>query len=101
VGVRDGAPGNRQHPQEGQEWFVLVPAASPSSSSPSFALVEEGDEVIYPNPGFPLYESMSTVSRRENRADFPVCGGEEDSGSIVGHSKNLSNTSRNKAGSFL
>src|SRR5205814_6332858 len=22
------------------------------------ALVEEGDEVIYPNPGFPIYESM-------------------------------------------
>ena len=22
------------------------------------ALVEEGDEVIYPNPGFPIYESL-------------------------------------------
>ena len=23
------------------------------------ALIEEGDEVIYPNPGFPIYESMA------------------------------------------
>ena len=23
------------------------------------ALIDEGDEVIYPNPGFPIYESMA------------------------------------------
>ena len=23
------------------------------------ALIDEGDEVIYPNPGFPIYESMT------------------------------------------
>ena len=26
------------------------------------ALAEEGDEVIYPNPGFPIYESMINFS---------------------------------------
>ena len=26
------------------------------------ALIEEGDEVIYPNPGFPIYESMINYS---------------------------------------
>jgi len=25
---------------------------------PILALIEAGDEVIYPNPGFPIYESM-------------------------------------------
>src|SRR5260370_42118127 len=25
---------------------------------PMMALLEEGDEAIYPNPGFPIYESM-------------------------------------------
>src|SRR6201993_841292 len=29
-----------------------------SSPSSMLALVEEGDEVIYPKPGFPIYESM-------------------------------------------
>ena len=32
--------------------------ASRSFFSAILALVEEGDEVIYPNPGFPIYESM-------------------------------------------
>ena len=34
------------------------PAASPIIFFPMLALLEPGDEVIYPNPGFPIYESM-------------------------------------------
>ena len=36
----------------------IVPGAKPIIFFPMLALVEEGDEVIYPNPGFPIYESM-------------------------------------------
>lgn len=37
---------------------VVVPGAKPTIFFTFMALVEEGDEVIYPNPGFPIYESM-------------------------------------------
>ncbi len=37
---------------------VVTPGAKPVMSFAIMALVEEGDEVIYPNPGFPIYESM-------------------------------------------
>ncbi|PYP86806.1 MAG: aspartate aminotransferase [Candidatus Angelobacter sp. Gp1-AA117] len=37
---------------------VIVPGAKPTIFFTFMALVEEGDEVIYPNPGFPIYESM-------------------------------------------
>ena len=40
------------------EEVVVVPGAKPVMSYVINALVEEGDEVIYPNPGFPIYESM-------------------------------------------
>ena len=36
----------------------LRPGASPSCFFTILALAEEGDEVIYPDPGFPIYESM-------------------------------------------
>jgi aspartate/methionine/tyrosine aminotransferase len=35
-----------------------VPGGKPIIFFPMMALLEEGDEVIYPNPGFPIYESM-------------------------------------------
>jgi aspartate aminotransferase len=38
---------------------VVVPGGKPTIFFTFLALVEEGDEVIYPNPGFPIYESMS------------------------------------------
>lgn len=37
---------------------VVVPGGKPIIFFTIMALVEEGDEVIYPNPGFPIYESM-------------------------------------------
>lgn len=37
---------------------VVVPGGKPVIFFTILALVEEGDEVIYPNPGFPIYESM-------------------------------------------
>ncbi len=37
---------------------VVVPGAKPIIFFTILACVEEGDEVIYPNPGFPIYESM-------------------------------------------
>jgi aspartate/methionine/tyrosine aminotransferase len=37
---------------------VVTPGAKPIIFFSILALVEEGDEVIYPNPGFPIYESM-------------------------------------------
>lgn len=40
------------------EQVVVTPGGKPVMSFAIMALVEEGDEVIYPNPGFPIYESM-------------------------------------------
>jgi aspartate/methionine/tyrosine aminotransferase len=38
--------------------IVVVPGAKPIMFFTILACVEESDEVIYPNPGFPIYESM-------------------------------------------
>jgi aspartate/methionine/tyrosine aminotransferase len=40
------------------EEVVVVPGGKPIIFFTILALVEEGDEVVYPNPGFPIYESM-------------------------------------------
>ncbi|HEX8981364.1 MAG TPA: pyridoxal phosphate-dependent aminotransferase [Ktedonobacterales bacterium] len=37
---------------------VVTPGGKPIMFFTLLALVEKGDEVIYPNPGFPIYESM-------------------------------------------
>jgi aspartate/methionine/tyrosine aminotransferase len=44
--------------QSGPEHVCVVPGGKPILFFPMMALLEEGDEVIYPNPGFPIYESM-------------------------------------------
>jgi aspartate/methionine/tyrosine aminotransferase len=38
---------------------IVTPGAKPIMFFAMLALVDDGDEVIYPNPGFPIYESMS------------------------------------------
>jgi aspartate aminotransferase len=40
------------------EGVVVVPGGKPIIFFTMLALIDEGDEVIYPNPGFPIYESM-------------------------------------------
>ena len=45
----------------GPEHVCVVPGGKPIIFFPMLALLEEGDEVIYPNPGFPIYESMIGV----------------------------------------
>ena len=42
------------HPDE----VVITPGAKPIIFFTLLALVNEGDEVIYPEPGFPIYESL-------------------------------------------
>ncbi|MBM3944230.1 MAG: pyridoxal phosphate-dependent aminotransferase [SAR202 cluster bacterium] len=37
---------------------VVTPGGKPIMFFSILAVVDEGDEVIYPNPGFPIYESM-------------------------------------------
>ncbi|MBN1350863.1 pyridoxal phosphate-dependent aminotransferase [candidate division KSB1 bacterium] len=40
------------------EHVVVTPGAKPIMFFSILALINEGDEVIYPNPGFPIYESV-------------------------------------------
>src|SRR5262245_26375782 len=37
---------------------VVTPGGKPVMFFAMLALVDDGDEVLYPNPGFPIYESM-------------------------------------------
>ncbi|MCC7138424.1 MAG: pyridoxal phosphate-dependent aminotransferase [Planctomycetes bacterium] len=51
IAARLGQP---VHPDE----VVVTPGAKPIMFYMFLAFVEAGDEVVYPNPGFPIYESM-------------------------------------------
>src|SRR5579871_4776380 len=44
--------------QVGPQHVSIVPGGKPIIFFSMLALLEAGDEVIYPNPGFPIYESM-------------------------------------------
>jgi aspartate/methionine/tyrosine aminotransferase len=44
------------------ENVVVTPGAKPIMFFTILALISKGDEVIYPNPGFPIYESMINVA---------------------------------------
>ena len=63
------------------EEVVVSPGAKPNLFFPTLALIEDGDEVIYPNPGFPTYEAMIGVAggvpvpvslREENSFSFDL-----------------------------
>jgi aspartate aminotransferase len=41
---------------------VVSPGAKPNLFFPTLALVNPGDEVVYPNPGFPTYEAMIGIA---------------------------------------
>lgn len=47
-------PGFTCEPDE----VVVTPGAKPIIFHTILSVVDEGDEVLYPNPGFPIYESM-------------------------------------------
>jgi aspartate aminotransferase len=54
--------GRRRGIQIDPSEVVVGPGAKPALFFPTLALVEPGDEVIYPNPGFPTYEAMIQVA---------------------------------------
>ncbi len=54
--------GRRRGIQIAPEEVVVGPGAKPALFFPTLALVEPGDEVIYPDPGFPTYEAMIRVA---------------------------------------
>lgn len=65
------------------EEVVVVPGGKPIIFFSILALAEDGDEVIYPNPGFPIYESMinyvgakAVPIRLREELDFRVDVGE-------------------------
>ncbi len=54
--------GKRRGMEFTPDQVVISPGAKPNLFFPTMALVEEGDEVIYPNPGFPTYEAMIRIA---------------------------------------
>ncbi len=50
--------GKRRGVKFDPEMVVVTPGAKPIMFFGILAIVNEGDEVIYPNPGFPIYESV-------------------------------------------
>src|SRR5262249_27221093 len=52
----------RAGPRVGGEKVSGRAGGKPAIFFPLLALLEEGDEAIYPNPGFPIYESMIEFS---------------------------------------
>jgi aspartate/methionine/tyrosine aminotransferase len=54
--------GRRRGIQVKSSEVAVVPGAKPMLFFPTLALVEPGDEVIYPDPGFPTYAAMVGVA---------------------------------------
>jgi aspartate aminotransferase len=56
VGQFFGRTGRPAYPADR---IVITPGAKPIMFYAILTLCEEGDEVLYPNPGFPMYESLT------------------------------------------
>jgi aspartate aminotransferase len=90
------------------EQVVVTPGAKPIMFYAMLALIDEGDEVIYPNPGFPIYESMAryaggtpVAAPLRESADFRM-DPEEVAGLITPRTKLIVyNTPHNPTGSIL
>src|SRR5919197_1196844 len=54
--------GRTGRPSYPAEQVVITPGAKPIMFYTIMVLCEEGDEVLYPNPGFPMYESISSFA---------------------------------------
>ena len=54
--------GKRRGIEVDPDWVAVSPGAKPNLFFPALALIEPGDEVIYPDPGFPTYEAMIGVA---------------------------------------
>ena len=54
--------GKRRGIKVSPEEVVIGPGGKPILFFPTMAIIEPGDEVIYPNPGFPTYEAMIKVA---------------------------------------
>jgi aspartate aminotransferase len=61
LAIADYVSRTRKVPVSSDE-VVVVPGGKPIIFFTILALIESGDEVIYPNPGFPIYESMVNYS---------------------------------------
>jgi aspartate/methionine/tyrosine aminotransferase len=59
VGEFFGRTGRGHYPADR---IVVTPGAKPIMFYAIMALCEEGDEVIYPDPGFPMYESITSFA---------------------------------------
>src|SRR5947208_6301041 len=59
VGDFFGRTGRGSYPAD---QVVITPGAKPIMFFTILALCEEGDEVLYPDPGFPMYESISNFA---------------------------------------
>jgi aspartate aminotransferase len=59
--IADYVSRTRSVPVSSEE-VVVVPGGKPIIFFTILALIDAGDEVLYPNPGFPIYESMINYS---------------------------------------
>jgi aspartate aminotransferase len=59
VGEFFGRTGRVRYPADR---VIVTPGAKPIMFYAIMALCEEGDEVIYPDPGFPMYESITSFA---------------------------------------